>query len=412
MPSITPLPHPARRLRVNKSYVIRQPSPAKANVHAAERREPGTSASPGWVDTAIVFSDPEETRIASLTVQDRLVVSLSRTGVKRIIMIGDIRPRLARSAQMGLQVEHALRPPPGLGKVLVASGNVLVTATDLQQVIEQDGWLTTEGGQPLPLGVIDGNSLELAVLHKQMANGQWPRTKPEVRARDFAALITRDSAGAIEQAYWRSLTSSSDGWVDRNFNRPVGRLLSRKLVHGFVTPNQVSLVSTAVGLVAAGLFSAGTLGTAIAGAVVLQLSAILDCIDGDLARALYKQSVFGKWLDIVGDQVVHIAVFLGIGLGLWRSGSSAPVLLLASVAVVGVLLSFLMVLRVLLKPSRRGRNRLQKLIDATTNRDFSVLLFCFALFGVLDWFLWIAAVGSHLFWLTAAGLQLKEWKEG
>ena len=49
-----------------------------------------------------------------------------------------------------------------------------------------------------------------------------------------------------------------------------------------------------------------------------------------------------------------------------------------------------------------------KLIDATTNRDFSVLLILFALFQVLDWFLWCAAVGSLAFWIIAAGLQFQE----
>jgi phosphatidylglycerophosphate synthase len=134
----------------------------------------------------------------------------------------------------------------------------------------------------------------------------------------------------------------------------------------------------------------------------------VDCIDGDLARALYKQSNLGKWLDIVGDQVVHVAVFLRLGVGLWRSGSSAPVIALGSVAAVGVALSFAVILQTLRRPALRGQNRVQKLIDATTNRDFSVLLILFAVGGVLNWFLWLAAIGSHVFWLVALTLQVQE----
>jgi len=351
--------------------------------------------------TAIIVNEPEDSalEIASLTVLDRLVISLSRAGVDRILVVGGPLPRLARATAMGLEIEFVDRPPSVAGEVLIASGNVLSTSADLSEVIMRRGRLVARDGQRLPLGIIDRFS------------GDWRSRLDqacEIKARDLAALVTRDSAHRIEQAYWASLTSSSDGWVDRHFNRPIGRLLSKQLVSSPITPNQVSLAATLVGLAAAWLFAVGTPATAVAGAVVLQGSAVLDCVDGDLARALYKQSSVGKWLDIVGDQIVHIGVFLGIGIGLWRSGSAAPVLVLGSVAAAGVVLSFLVVLRPLLKPRLRGRGRLQKLIDSATNRDFSVLLLLFAAFGRLDWFLWLAAAGSHVFWLAAAGLQFQE----
>lgn len=350
---------------------------------------------------AIILADTDGSalKIASLTVLERLVVSLSRAGMSRIFVVSEKPLRLARAAAMGLSVEYAEHVPDIAGEVLVASGNVLATAADLKHVIASHGRLMGRDGEPLPLGVVDGFS-----------DGWEARLEhgPGIRAVELAAVVTRDSAGPVERAFWNSLTSSSDGWVDRHFNRPVGRLLSKKLTGTSVSPNQVSTAATLVGVASAWLFAAGTAGTAVAGAVVLQLSAILDCIDGDLARALYKQSSLGKWLDIVGDQVVHMAVFVGIGVGLWRAGATAPVMLLGTVAAAGVVLSFLVVLRTLLKPGLRGDSRLQKLIDATTNRDFSVLLFLFALFGVLDWFLWLAAVGSHVFWLVALALQIQE----
>jgi phosphatidylglycerophosphate synthase len=365
---------------------------------AVEGGSPGVSC-PAL--TAVVLAEVEgsSSPIAALTVLDRLVVCLSRAGASRIVLVADQQPNLARATAMGLSVERVDRFPTITGSVIVASGNVLVTPADLKRMISTRGRLVTHDEQRLPLGVVDGLTHDW-LLRLDLA--------PKIDAQDFAALVTPDSAKRIEQAYWASLTSSSDGTVDRHFNRPVGRLLSKLLVRTPVTPNQVSLFATLVGLAAAGLFASGTPGTALAGALVLQFSAVLDCIDGDIARALFKQSALGKWLDIVGDQVVHIGVFLGIGVGLWRSKVNAPVLALGIVAGVGVVLSFLVILRALLKPNLRGHSRLQKLIDATTNRDFSVLLILFALFGQLEWFLWLAAVGSHVFWLVAAGLQFQE----
>jgi hypothetical protein len=65
-------------------------------------------------------------------------------------------------------------------------------------------------------------------------------------------------------------------------------------------------------------------------------------------------------------------------------------------------------MRGLMQPESQRNSRLQKLIDATTNRDFSVLLLILALVGRLEWFLWLTALGVHVFWVLALSLQLKQ----
>jgi phosphatidylglycerophosphate synthase len=216
-----------------------------------------------------------------------------------------------------------------------------------------------------------------------------------------------ESARAAERALWASLTSEADGLVDRCFNRPMGRFLSKLLIRTAATPNQVSLLATVVGLVSAACFSLGTATAFLIGALLLQLSAIIDCVDGEIARVLFKESRLGRWIDLGGDQVVHVAVFACIGIGLARAGSSAPVLALALSAAAGVLISLAVVLRGLLLPEAQRTSRFRKLIDATTNRDFSVILLALVLAGRLDWFLWLAGVGVHLFWPVALAVQFQ-----
>jgi len=194
--------------------------------------------------------------------------------------------------------------------------------------------------------------------------------------------------------------------VDKYFNRPVGRWLSKILVHTPVSPNQVSVAASLLGLVSAWFFAQGDPGSAVWGAILLQISAIVDCVDGDLARVMFRESRVGKWLDIIGDQVVHLSVFASIGIGLYRAGSEAPVLLLATSAAIGVVISFAVVTHGMLQPESRRNTRLQKLVDATTNRDFSVLLLLLAWLGKLPWFLWMTAIGVHVYWLLALGVQL------
>lgn len=279
----------------------------------------------------------------------------------------------------------------------MASSSLLVQTADVRALLEHGGRLATANGTPLPLGVLSSE------------NGAWETALdrlPTRAAQGVAARITdTTSAHAAEQLLWASLTSSSDGLVDKVFNRPCGRILSKLLVHTPTSPNAVSLASIAIGLVAAWFFAAGSHHAVMFAAILFQLSAIVDCVDGDLARVLFKESPLGKWLDLVGDQVVHVAVFAAIAIGLVRTGETPFALWLGISAVIGALLSFAVVVRGMRQPVNDRSRLLQKLIDSATNRDFSVLVLVLACFNRLEWFLWLSAIGSHVFWLIALVLQ-------
>lgn len=254
------------------------------------------------------------------------------------------------------------------------------------------------GGKVFPVGVLSGSmgdwESELADQAGVVAEGiaLWVRDAEEARA-----------AG---RALWASLKSSSDGWVDRVFNRPVGRPLAKGLSRTWVTPNQISLASILLGVISGVLFGFGQHGWAIAGAVLFQVSAVLDCVDGDVARIVFKESPLGKWLDLIGDQVVHVSVFAGIAVGLFREGSDAPVGFLGVAAIVGALVSFGMVVRGMKRSAGGASDEvLGRFLDAATNRDFSVLVFALACGDLLEIFLWLAAIGSHVFWVLLWWLQ-------
>lgn len=369
---------------------------------------------------AVLFCDPATAslRVVALTLLDRLVVAAHRAGCAPILVVsaGEL-PDLRRSRALGIAVNVAGRQPELTGPVLVAGTRQLVQAGDLRELLKQGGRLATKAGVLLPAGVIPGARLSKPLVPVADASGSESRAPgaaeldailsalPVVTAQGVAASVTdAESARAAGEALWRSLSSSADGVVDRWFNRPVGRLLfSRWLVHTPVTPNQVSVAATVMGVVAGGMFAVGSPGVSVAAAALFQVSAIVDCVDGDVARAVFKESPLGKWLDLVGDQVVHGAVFLGIAAGLWRT-ESGPFLWLGASAVLGGLIAFMVVLRGM--KAGGGDRRLQKLIDALTNRDFSVLVLGLACVGRLEWFLWLAAIGSHVFWVLALVVQV------
>jgi len=349
---------------------------------------------------AVVFCQQNtgSLRVAALTLLDRLVVALHRAGCGPITVVcrGSL-PDLQRSRAWHIEVKAVTASPSLSSPALVATTDLLAQPSDIREVIRQKGRLAATDGTALSIGVADGSSTppldQLSAL-------------PLVPAKGMAAAIRdAESARAAERALWASLTSSSDGFVDRHFNRPAGRPLSKLLVHTPVSPNTVSITSILIGLLAAGCFAIGTFAMAVTGAVLFQLSAIVDCVDGDIARAVFKESPLGKWLDLAGDQVVHVAVFAAIATGLWRQESAVPALWLGLSAVAGALLSFAVVVRGMQQVTDKSNPRLRKLIDSATNRDFSVLVFVLALLEQLEWFLWLTAVGSHVFWITLLRLQ-------
>jgi hypothetical protein len=108
---------------------------------------------------------------------------------------------------------------------------------------------------------------------------------------------------------------ANDGFFSVFVLRRFSKLLTWAAVKIGATPNQVTLASFAIGLYAAYLFALGDTWSLIAGAILLQVSIIVDCVDGELARYTRKFSELGAWLDAITDRVKEYAVFLGLAYG-------------------------------------------------------------------------------------------------
>jgi phosphatidylglycerophosphate synthase len=357
---------------------------------------------------AVIVVDSRTTglRVAALTLLDRLLIATHRAGCRpiRVVCEGPLPlPKGSRAAAWG--VEYEVVREWGGGR---STPTVVVRTDCLVQVVDVKRLAGAEG--PVRLAEASGRVLSAALA--PAGEGPWEESVAglkTVMAEGVAREVTDEaSARAATRALWSSITSATDGLVDRWFNRPVGRPFSKLLIRTPVTPNAISMGATLLGLVAAVMFTRGSVFWSIVAAVLFQVSAILDCMDGDVARVVFKESPLGKWLDIVGDQVVHIGVFLGIAIGVGVRDGAPEAEWLGGIAALGAAISFVVVLRGMKGASSGGgRGLLGKLLDAATNRDFSVLVFLLAVMDRLEWFLWLAAVGSHLFWMLLLGLQFQ-----
>jgi phosphatidylglycerophosphate synthase len=338
--------------------------------------------------------------LAVLSVLDRQIIAAHLAGVAGITVVheGD-PPPVTRARELGIEFQMAGEVPRFRSATLLLAGNLAVQEEDLKRVLAGNGRLQDSSKTPLPCGVADSWSGDL--------EGSLPEG-PRVTARGVARLVTDDlSAAQVEDDLWDTMGLDSDSLMDRNFNRPLGRPLSRLLIHTRISPNVISVVAMLIGVLAAWCFSRGTREGMILGAIVLQVSGVADCVDGDLARMMHKESAVGKWLDFAGGQLVHLCLFAGMGAGLYQlNGPTSPALWLGLAAVLGMVIAFVIVLRAKQNPARHPR--LQSLIQKTAHRDFTLILLALAIANRVEWFLWAGAIGVNGFWLLALGLQRKD----
>ena len=112
----------------------------------------------------------------------------------------------------------------------------------------------------------------------------------------------------------KPLGREDDGLVAHFINRPISIQISRVLVNTFVTPNQITAVGLAFGLLAAALVASGDWLTMVLAGLSLQTSSLLDGVDGELARMRLTMSHSGEWFDTVCDDVINISFMLGLGI--------------------------------------------------------------------------------------------------
>lgn len=104
--------------------------------------------------------------------------------------------------------------------------------------------------------------------------------------------------------------------VDLFFFRPVAFLLVKLLQPLPITPNQVSFLAMAAGIVAGFLFTAGDRFHFILGALCYGFANILDCCDGMIARLKKNGTMTGRIVDGCIDYIIGIAVYSGFAVGL------------------------------------------------------------------------------------------------
>ena len=141
--------------------------------------------------------------------------------------------------------------------------------------------------------------------------------------------------------------------MDRLVTRFISRQLNRLFLKTSLTPNEITFLSLLIGLGSAWCFYQGTFFSGITGALLLLLSAWVDCTDGEIARLKFMETPWGARFDICCDNLVHFFVFFSIGMGLFFATGNLLYILYGGLAIFGSLVAFMILSSNIVKKSRR-----------------------------------------------------------
>ena len=178
-------------------------------------------------------------------------------------------------------------------------------------------------------------------------------------------------------------------------------LLIRPLRDTPVTPNHLTTLRLLTGVAAAAAFASGLWPNLAA--ILFALSNLLDHSDGELARLTGKSSRAGHLYDLASDAIVHVTLFVSIGIGLWNTGEGAWSLLAGIIA--GVAVASIFHMRNVIEQRRGKAETKQPAWRGFEAEDVLYLLPVVTFSDALVPFLVAAAVGAPI----AAGLVVRQF---
>lgn len=324
-----------------------------------------------------------------------IVVSQATPGQVDQFMVQSVRSKVPANRLASFTHPRLDDPALRVAELVVLPASLMSTA---DQAVNEKG--SPPIRQWLERAAADGR---VRVVSAEEKRGNW-----------YQPVRTLADVQTAEKKLFSSLKGEFEGFVDRYFNRKVSRWFTRLFLAMGLSPNSITVLAGLIGLVAAVGFGMGTYSAGIVAALLFQLAAVIDCCDGEIARLTFTESPFGAWLDVVLDNIVHMAIFAGIAVGLYmthmgQTDDWVP-LALGVASVFGNGLSLLLAEKAhKIKAANGWRTPAHAawadvILKNVATRDFSAALLGFALFDQLYWFLLFAVAGTWLFAGTVAWL--------
>ena len=162
----------------------------------------------------------------------------------------------------------------------------------------------------------------------------------EVSANSWFDIDTNQDLLNTKNYLLNSLSSKiNDGPVSRYINRPISKWITSKIIDYPLTPNQISIVTLFISAFSGLIISLEGYFFLLLGALLAQLSSILDGCDGEFARLKLLESKFGGWFDQVLDRYGDLFIFTGLIFHTYFIHKTLTVFFIGFIAVGGKIIS-------------------------------------------------------------------------
>jgi len=228
--------------------------------------------------------------------QSALLVASSKTGSEADIYV---RNKLVRS------IATSIHDCPAANRVFL--GIVRLSQGDRDRIIQALNQAKSTQFEAIPVA----NLVVLALVRSAIAISPLSIDKAEWQnpARGRNGRVERLTTSKARRLKLNLANRSNDGFFSVLVLRRLSKPLTAFSVKFGISPNLITFISLLVGFYAAYLFSQSQY---LAGAIFFQLSLIIDCSDGEVARYTRKFSDFGRWLDASTDRVKEYLVYASL----------------------------------------------------------------------------------------------------
>ena len=148
----------------------------------------------------------------------------------------------------------------------------------------------------------------------------------------------------IKGLTWKQLRQKckreSDYIITLFITNELSLALTWLLTKTMITPNRITLASISCEFICALFYASGYF---LIGSIFYFFAHVLDCTDGNLARAKEIFSPFGRWFDFIGDRIGEVVIFLGISIYFYQTDASSVWITLTLLASVLILLYYYIV---------------------------------------------------------------------